>query len=162
MGLSKKDLQILHRGGLLHDIGKIGTPPAILDKPSRLTPEETATMQDHVNIGLRILEPIPGFAEALPIISQHHEWFNGAGYPKKLAGDEISLYARIFAVADVYDAMTSDRPYRSGLPKSEAIGIIKQKSGTQLDPEVVKNFLELQEISNATPDEKLVSSEVSR
>lgn len=148
MGLPPKDLQILHRGGLLHDIGKIGTPPAILDKPSVLTPDETATMQNHVSIGLRILEPIPGLTEALPIVAQHHEWYDGSGYPNKLAGNEINLFARIFALADVYDAMTSDRPYRAGLPKIKAIEVIKQKSGTHLDPHVVHNFLELKEISD--------------
>lgn len=162
MGLSRKDLQILHRGGLLHDIGKIGTPHVILDKPAGLTPEETATMQDHVSIGVRILEPIPGFADALPIVSQHHEWFNGTGYPKKLVGNEISLYARIFAVADVYDAMTSERPYRAGLPKAKAVEVIKQKSGTQFDPEVVYSFLELMETSDIGTEQEPVSTGASK
>ena len=154
MGLTRKEQQILHRGGLLHDIGKIGTPPVILDKPAELTPEETATMQNHVNIGLRILEPLPGFSEALPIVSQHHEWFNGKGYPNKLSGNEISLYARIFAVADVYDAVTSNRPYRAGLPKAKAIEVIRQKSGTQFDPAVVKSFLELMESEADVPQQE--------
>ncbi|MBZ5570323.1 MAG: HD domain-containing protein [Acidobacteriia bacterium] len=143
MGLSPKDLQIMHRGGLLHDIGKIGTPPTILDKPGKLDPEETRAMQDHVRIGARILEPIPSFREALPIVLQHHEWFDGSGYPEGIAGENISLYARIFAVADCYDAMTSDRPYRKGLPEEEVREIITRQSGTHFDPKVVEVFTQL-------------------
>jgi putative nucleotidyltransferase with HDIG domain len=154
MGLSAKDLQIMHRGGLLHDIGKIGTPPAILDKPGKLEPGETQIMQDHVRIGIRILEPIAGFKEALPIVSQHHERFDGKGYPEGLAGDNISLHARIFAVADCYDAMTSDRPYRSGLPKEKTLEIMKQGSGTQFDPKIVEVFIRLCAEDEAQPQEQ--------
>ena len=93
MGLSGKDLKSMQRGGLLHDIGKIGTPPAVLDKPGKLDPDEITVMQDHVRAGLRILEPIPGLADALSIVAQHHEWFNGRGYPAGLAGDQ-SAYMR--------------------------------------------------------------------
>jgi putative nucleotidyltransferase with HDIG domain len=143
IGLSPKDLKIIHRGGLLHDIGKIGTPPAILDKPGKLEPEEMRIMQEHVRIGLRILEPIAGFREALPIVSQHHERFDGLGYPEGLAGENISLHARIFAVADCYDAVTSDRPYRKGLPVEKALEMIKQGAGTQFDPKIVKVFIHL-------------------
>ena len=143
MGLSNKDLRIMHMGGLLHDIGKIGTPPVILDKPDKLTADEMRVMRDHVRTGVRILEPIPGFHEALPIVSQHHEWFNGMGYPQGLAGDEISLYARIFAVADCYDALTSDRPYRKGLPVATTLDMIRQKSGVQFDPAVIQVFTEM-------------------
>jgi len=141
MALSPKELQIMHRGGLLHDIGKIGTPPAILDKPGKLDPEEMRIMQDHVRVGLRILEPIPGFSEALPIVAQHHESFDGSGYPLGLAGENISLYARIFSVADCYDAMISDRPYRKGLPKEQALEIMRRNSGTQFDPKVIETFV---------------------
>jgi putative nucleotidyltransferase with HDIG domain len=145
MGLTAQDLKIMHRGGLLHDIGKIGTPHAILDKAGKLTTEEMHTMREHVEVGLRILEPIPGLGESLPIVAEHHEWFDGSGYPRGLAGEQISLYARIFAVADSYDAMTSDRPYRKGLPASEAVGMIRAKAGTQFDPAVVEAFLEIPE-----------------
>ncbi|MFY9559835.1 MAG: HD domain-containing phosphohydrolase [Terriglobales bacterium] len=134
IGLPAGDLQIMHRGGLLHDIGKIGTPPAILDKPGKLEPEEMQIMRDHVKIGVRILEPIPCLREAMPIVAQHHEWFNGSGYPAGLAGENISLHARIFAVADCYDAIVSARPYRKGLPTQRALEILKQNSGTQFDP----------------------------
>ena len=143
MGLPPKSLAIMHRGGLLHDIGKIGTPAAILDKPGRLEPEEMQTMRDHVKIGVRILEPIPCFREALPIVAQHHEWLDGSGYPAGLAGDNISLHARILAVADCYDAMVSDRPYRKGLPQLQALEILRQRSGTQFDPTVIEVFMRL-------------------
>ena len=143
MGLPQKSLEIIHRGGLLHDIGKIGTPPSILDKPSNLDPEEMQIMQDHVKIGLRILEPIPCFRDALPMVAQHHEWFDGSGYPAGLAGGDISLHARILAVADCYDAMVSDRPYRKGLSRPDALQILEQRSGTQFDPMVIEVFARL-------------------
>jgi len=91
-----------------------------------------------VNIGVRILEPIPCLREALPIVAQHHEWFDGSGYPAGLAGENISLHARIFAIADCYDAIVSDRPYRKGLPTRQALEIVKQNSGTQFDPMLVE------------------------
>jgi putative nucleotidyltransferase with HDIG domain len=149
MGLSSSELRIMKIGGLLHDIGKIGTPPTILDKPGKLTSEETRVMQDHVITGMRILEPIPGFREALPIVAQHHEWFNGKGYPEGLSGKEISLHARIFAVADCYDAVTSDRPYRKGLPKEQVLAILQEKSGSQFDPDVIDLFVRMMTVDRA-------------
>jgi putative nucleotidyltransferase with HDIG domain len=143
MGLPANSLGIIHRGGLLHDIGKIGTPPDVLDKPGRLEPEEMQIMRDHVKIGVRILEPIPCFREALPMVAQHHEWFDGSGYPAGLAGENISLHARILAVADCYEAIVSDRPYRKGLPKRQALEILIQRSGTQFDPMVIEVFTRL-------------------
>ncbi|MFI5339965.1 MAG: HD domain-containing phosphohydrolase [Candidatus Methylomirabilales bacterium] len=143
LGLRQKDLDVLHRGGLLHDIGKIGIPPEILDKPGRLGAEEVHAMRRHVLIGARILEPITAYAEVIPIVLQHHEWFDGNGYPNGLAGETISLGARIFAVADTYDALTSDRPYRRGLDRKRAIGIIEEGAGRQFDPKVVQAFLTL-------------------
>ena len=140
MGFSAEELKIMHRGGLLHDIGKIGIPQNILDKQERLEPEEMNIMRGHVKIGVRILEPIAGFSDALPIVAQHHEWFNGAGYPEGLAGEQISLHARIFAVADVYDAVTSERPYRKGQPPKKALEVVQSGSGTQFDPRVVEVF----------------------
>ncbi len=145
MGLPARDLQIVHRGGLLHDIGKIGTPPTILDKPGKLEPEQMKVMQDHVKVGVRILEPVPCFREILPIVAQHHEWFDGGGYPAGLAGEDISLLARILAVADSYDAITSDRPYRKGMPKQQALEILENKAGTQFDPMVIEVFRLLQD-----------------
>jgi putative nucleotidyltransferase with HDIG domain len=140
MGLSPKELDIIRRGGLLHDIGKIGTPAEILDKPGRLTDGELKEMREHVNIGARILEPIPGLADSMPIVVQHHEWINGGGYPKGLAGEEVSFHARIFAVADCYDALGSDRPYRAGLPIKKIMQILQEGSGKQFDPNVLEVF----------------------
>jgi len=143
MGLPPKELDIIRRGGLLHDIGKIGTPVSILDKPARLTDEEMKIMREHVAIGARILDPIPGLAESMPIVLQHHEWVNGSGYPNGLAGDEISLHARIFAVADCFDALVSERPYRAGMPLERAMQIIQEGVGKQFDPNVFKVFQEI-------------------
>ena len=143
MGLSAKELDVLHRGGLLHDIGKIGIPVIVLDKPERLTDAEVLLMREHPRKGARILEPIAAYREVVPIVLQHHEWYDGTGYPDRLAGEDISLGGRIFAVADVYDALSSDRPYRAGLGPAEAIERIKQGSGRQFDPKVVEAFLEV-------------------
>jgi putative nucleotidyltransferase with HDIG domain len=144
MGLSGKEIDILHVGGLLHDIGKIGVPGAVLDKPGALTPEERRQIQEHVLIGARILKPLPGFEECLPIVLEHHEWFNGKGYPYGIAGEQISLHGRIFAVADVFDALISDRPYRSGMPLERVLGIIREGSGVQFDPNIVDAFFHIQ------------------
>lgn len=143
MGLAPHDLDDLHRGGLLHDIGKIGIPVSILDKPGRLDDTEFQLIRGHSGMGARILEPIAAYAHAIPIVLQHHERFDGKGYPNGVAGTEISLGARILAVADVYDALVSDRPYRSGMEKERVVQIIKEEAGKQFDPDVVKAFLEL-------------------
>jgi putative nucleotidyltransferase with HDIG domain len=164
MGLSSEDLKTMERGGLLHDVGKIGTPREVLDKPGKLDDNEMEIMREHVNIGMRILEPIPGLSQAIPIVAQHHERFDGKGYPNGLKGEQISLLARIFAIADSFDAMTSDRPYRSGVPTDEAVSIIASQSGGQFDPQVVAAFLELFGNKNlemdADVEEKLVEPAV--
>jgi HD-GYP domain-containing protein (c-di-GMP phosphodiesterase class II) len=143
MKLPQRDLNILHRGGLLHDIGKLGIPKGILDKPGKLTALELSQMQEHVLIGHRILAPLPGFADCMPVVLQHHEWINGAGYPHGLKGDEISIHARIFAIADCYDALISDRPYRAGMPLSRVLEILQQGVGKQFDPKVMEAFLRI-------------------
>jgi putative nucleotidyltransferase with HDIG domain len=140
MGLPARELLILHRGGLLHDVGKIGTPHGVLEKPGKLDAEELKIMRDHVRMGVRILDPIPSFKEELLIVAQHHEWFDGSGYPAGLAGENISLFARIFAVADCFDALISDRPYRKGMPRSKALELIRKESGTHFDPKVIEAF----------------------
>jgi putative nucleotidyltransferase with HDIG domain len=141
MILSKEELDTLHRGGLLHDIGKIGIPPQILDKSGELSAEESRLMREHVRMGARILEPIAAFADVIPIVLQHHEWFDGTGYPDGLVGSDIHLAARIFAVADCFDSLNSDRPYRSSLGREQATAYIVKGSGGQFDPKVVKAFL---------------------
>jgi len=141
--LSREEYSDLRKGGLLHDVGKIGVPQYILDKKSALTDEETRIMRGHVDIGLRILEPIDAFAGALQIVAEHHERWDGSGYPKGLSARDISLGARIFAVADCYDSLNSDRPYRPSLGRLETISYIRKNSGKLFDPAVVEAFLKV-------------------
>jgi putative nucleotidyltransferase with HDIG domain len=140
MGLPEQDLDLLHRGGLLHDIGKIGVPGHILDKPGNLTREESAIISEHPEKGSRILEPIPAFQEVIPIVAQHHERFDGKGYPRGLSGEAISLGARILAVADVYDALAADRPYRPAFPMDLVHDYIEKSAGRHFDPAVIQAF----------------------
>ena len=139
--LAPDEIDILHRGGLLHDVGKIGVLAAILDKPGKLTDEEYEVMKQHPAIGANILQPIAAYADVIPIVRQHHERWDGSGYPDGLAHKQIHFFARIFAVADVYDAMVSDRPYRAGFPVENVIQTIVESSGSHFDPEVVDAFL---------------------
>ncbi|UCE41501.1 MAG: HD domain-containing protein [Candidatus Aminicenantes bacterium] len=141
MGFSKEDMDILQRGGLLHDIGKLGIPNKILDKPGKLTEEEKQIIQKHPSLGARILEPISAYTDTMHIVLQHHENYDGTGYPDGLAGEEISIYSRILAIADRFEAMTAGRPYRKGLPPGEAAKFIQKYSGTQFDPALVDAFL---------------------
>jgi len=143
LGLSPKELEVLRRGGLLHDIGKIGVPASILDKSGKLTDIEDQFIREHVRWGVHILEPIAAFAEIMPTVLHHHEQFDGTGYPAGLAGEAISLSARILAVADAFDALTSHRPYRPAENQEQAIESIKQEAGKQFDPQVVQAFLEV-------------------
>jgi len=131
----------LHRAGLLHDIGKLGIPVDILDKLGTLSEKEYETIKTHPQIGARILEPIEEYAAIIPIILQHHERFDGKGYPSGLSGNAIHFGARILAVADAFDAMKSDRPYRIGMPLERVMGIIQQESGRQFDPVVVEALM---------------------
>ena len=135
------DHPTLRRGALLHDIGKIGVPDHILRKPGPLTDLEWETMRTHPDLGARIIANVPFLTEVAEIIRAHHERWDGGGYPAGLAGEGIPLGARIFAVADSFDAMTSDRPYRRGRPLDEALAEIERCAGTQFDPAVVAAFL---------------------
>jgi putative nucleotidyltransferase with HDIG domain len=141
MGRNESELEVLHRGALLHDIGKLGISVKLLDKPGRLDEEELRQVMTHPTIGGRILQPISAFSDILPIVEQHHEKFDGTGYPRKLAGEEIDINARILAVADTYDAMISDRPYRKGFDHEKAVSLILEESGTQFDPKVLRAFM---------------------
>ncbi len=145
MGASKEELRQILRGSYLHDIGKIGIPDAILLKEGKLTPGEMAVMQNHVRIGYDLVCRIAFLAPAAAIVLTHQERWDGTGYPQGLVGEEIPLGARIFAVADTLDAMTSDRPYRKALPFAAARDEITRYSGRQFDPEVVRIFLSLPE-----------------
>ncbi len=142
MGLGARDLDIIVRAAVLHDVGKIGVPSAVLNKPSRLDQGEFRLIQRHPQVGVEIVREIRAMEGTLAIIRDHHERIDGKGYPRGLRGDEIALGARILAVADTFDAMTSDRPYRKGLPTEVAFEEIERCSGTQFDPEVARVFLE--------------------
>lgn len=143
MGIEGEQLVYMRRGALLHDIGKIAIPDRILLKPDKLTDEEWEIMKKHPEYAYQILSRISYLRPAIDIPYCHHEKFDGTGYPRGLKGEEIPLAARIFAVADVFDALTSDRPYRKAWPKEEAIEYIKSQSGKHFDPRVVEVFLEL-------------------
>lgn len=143
MGWSGKDLEDLARGAYLHDIGKLGIPDGILLKPGPLTPEERSLMQQHVQIGFDIVKDIPFLADTAEIILMHHERFDGGGYPRRLKGEEILAGARIFAIADTLDAITSDRPYRRASSFEGAIETIRRLSGSQFDSRIVDVFLSI-------------------
>ncbi len=138
MGCSGEQLKHIERGAYLHDIGKIGTPDSILLKPAKLDPQERDIMQQHARVGYELVSQIEFLQEAAEIVYSHQERFDGKGYPRGLAGEAIPLGARIFAVADTFDAMTSNRPYRKALPLSAAIEEIRGESGRQFDPRVVE------------------------
>ncbi len=142
MNLNETCVERLRYGALLHDIGKIGVRTGILDKAGRLTDEEFDAIREHPAIGDRILSPIAAFQDIRPVVRHHHERWDGKGYPDGLAGEAICLEARILAVADVYDAIASDRPYRRGMPPDKVMSIIQSEAGRQFDPEVVAAFME--------------------
>jgi len=138
-------VRYIEYAALLHDIGKIGIDEAILLKPGKLTPEEYEVMKRHPAIGHQILAPIKFLGPVAQMVLYHQEWFNGQGYPEALKGEEIPLGARMVAVIDAWDAMTSDRPYRKALGRKIAIGELRKGSGTQFDPNIVEAFLKLEE-----------------
>jgi len=133
----------IRQGALLHDIGKLGIPDAILLKPGSLTPHEEKVMQQHVIYGYNILAPVINERHVLEITLYHHEHWDGTGYPYGLKGDQIPLVARVFAVVDVFDALTSDRPYRTAWSHLQVVEYLKEQSGRYFDPQVVKFFLEI-------------------
>ncbi len=134
------DLLNIYRGALLHDIGKMGIPDKILLKPAQLTEEERETMHRHVTYAYELLSPISFLQPSLDIPYSHHERWDGKGYPQGLSGEQIPLAARIFTVVDVWDALTSDRPYRKAIPASEALAYVHEHAGTEFDSQVVKLF----------------------
>ena len=143
LGLSETDLRTLEVGGLFHDIGKIGIPDSILLKESKLTDDEYSEIKNHPSIGAHILCNASIFQDIIPIVKHHHERFDGKGYPGKLKGEEIPYLARVTAVADTFDAMTSKRTYRNALPLDVVKEEIADCSGTQFDPEIAKVFLDI-------------------
>jgi HD-GYP domain-containing protein (c-di-GMP phosphodiesterase class II) len=161
MNMPPDQLELLRIGTPLHDIGKIGIDDAILRKPDRLTPEEFEHMKLHTVKGAEIIKTIPDLKPVVPIVLNHHERWDGKGYPEGLGGEAISPLARIVALADAFDAMTSDRPYRKGLSAAAAFAEIEKMAGKQFDPAFAAGFLQikdiiLEEMQNQTPPQNVV------
>jgi putative two-component system response regulator len=143
LGLSDREREVLRRGGLLHDIGKISIPDAVLNKPGKLTATEYELVKDHAAAGAHIVEPLRTLRDALPLVRHHHERRDGRGYPDGLAGDAIPRLVRVLAVADVFDSLSHERPYRSALPHPLCLSVLRENAlGGGLDPELVALFSE--------------------
>jgi putative two-component system response regulator len=141
LGMSNLEVDLLRRGAILHDIGKIAIPDAILNKPGALTPEEMDVIRSHPVQGVKMIEPLESVHDTIPLIRWHHERMDGRGYPDKLTGDRIPLLVRVLSVADVYDAVSSDRPYRMGRPLGESLAILREDAARGgLDPALVDQF----------------------
>ena len=161
-GIAEEERKVIGLGALLHDVGKIAVTDNILLKPSELSEDEWEEMRKHPQEGYRLLQRIDFLKPSAEIVYAHHEHYDGTGYPRRLKGKQIPLGARLFTVADVYDAVTSERPYHAPMSYNEAIGVIRGKSGTHFDPAVVEIFenippVDLEEIRKqyADPDEAL-------
>ncbi|MDP2809060.1 MAG: response regulator [Rhodocyclaceae bacterium] len=142
LGLGYDDLEALRRGGVLHDIGKVAIPDAVLLKQGKLNEEEWAVMRQHPTIGAYLCSALRTMRRTVDIIRYHHEKWNGSGYPAGLAGTEIPLLARVFQVVDVYDALSSERPYKAALPREEVIRVLREETGQGYwDPDVISAFL---------------------
>ena len=159
MGLKENEIKAIYIAGLLHDIGKIGIPDSILLKPGKLSDEEYEIIKFHPLLSYELLKHIDILKDSLPGIKHHHERWDGSGYPEGLKGQEIPLQARILAVADSFDAMTSDRIYRAGIPKTQAIAELRKLAGKHYDPEVVENALYILLNEEPPPPEDFISSE---
>jgi putative nucleotidyltransferase with HDIG domain len=140
LGLDERDRELLETGAKLHDIGKIGVPEEILNKPGRLTDEEFDSIKAHPVIGEQILRPLDFLTEIRPIVRHHHERWDGGGYPDGLGAGDIPPLAALLSIVDAYDALTSDRPYRTGMPAADALAILRDGAGTQWDPDLVRRF----------------------
>jgi putative two-component system response regulator len=148
LSLSSREIEVIRKGGLLHDIGKIGVKEDILLKPGRLTDEEMEHVRSHPKRGHEICQPLKSLEESLTCIRSHHERYDGGGYPDRLKGDKIPLCGMILAVADTYDAMTTDRPYRKALSKETAVKILEDEINSgQWNPDIVRVFLQILKIS---------------
>ncbi len=151
LGYSQEELQVLRHGGILHDIGKIAVREEVLNKPGRLTAEEYDHIKIHPSVGYNILKQIGELEPILPIVLSHHERIDGQGYPHSLPGGEIPKNARITAIADTFDALTSNRPYRDGMPMEKAIAVLESVKGTQLDAEFVDIFIQKVRVRGVLP-----------
>jgi len=159
LGLDHDSLVALYRGGYLHDVGKVGIPDAILLKPGKLTSEEWVTMRSHTTRGEEICCHVKALIPVLPIIRNHHERWDGMGYPDGLRANQIPLLARIMQVADIYDALTNPRPYRQACTPAEALDIIRDETARGWrDPEVVQVFISLYNDALAQPADDMLTS----
>ena len=149
LGLKEKQIDLVRKSALLHDIGKLGISKDILTKPGKLTRDEYEVIKEHAALGAGLVKNSPSLRALVPIILHHHEYHNGQGYPDKLAGNQISIEARIIAVADAIEAMLSDRPYRTGLKRDQVIEELRKYSGSQFDPLVVKVAVKMLEAAVA-------------
>ena len=147
LNISEDEITHIRRGALLHDIGKIGIPDSILHKPDTLTEEEWGIMRKHPQFAHDMLSPIEYLRPALAIPYSHHEKWDGTGYPRNITGEEIPMSARLFAIADVWDALTSNRPYRDAWTAEQALAYIREQSGKHFDPQVVDLFFQVIEES---------------
>jgi HD-GYP domain-containing protein (c-di-GMP phosphodiesterase class II) len=141
--LEEAGIRTLTFSAILHDIGKIAVPEIILDKPARLSPEEYEVVKQHPSVGAEIIYDIPSYENIVPGILYHHEHWDGGGYPLGLRGQEIPLNSRIITIADVFDAITADRPYRSGMSRIDAYGFMRDNRGILFDPDLVGEFIDL-------------------
>ncbi|MDX6491732.1 MAG: hypothetical protein QOD43_1977 [Gaiellaceae bacterium] len=143
LGWSEERIASLRVGGPLHDIGKLAVSDEVLCKEGRLDDDELAQIREHPKIGAKLLLRVTSLREAIPYVLYHHERWDGTGYPSGKAGEEIPVEARVLAIADAFDAMTSDRPYRSALSREEALAEVERCAGTQFDPKIARVFLEV-------------------
>jgi len=160
LGLDSEDMNTLHRGGLLHDVGKIGVPAEVLDFDGPLDDEMLAIIQEHPAAGARILEPVRAFQPLLPIVLYHHERWDGQGYPEGLSGLAIPPLARLLGVADVFDAMSSHRPYRPALSMEAVRNHIVRSAGEHHDPEMVQALVRVMD-GGWTPSDSTMSGEAN-
>jgi diguanylate cyclase (GGDEF)-like protein/putative nucleotidyltransferase with HDIG domain len=140
-GFGETEIEVVRNAGLLHDIGKVGIPETVLSKPGFLTDDEYEMMKGHVVQSINIIKHIPNLIDTVPVVISHHERFDGKGYPRGIKGESIPVLGRVICIADAFDAMTTDRPYRKGLSLEQAVYELKKNSGTQFDPNVVKIFI---------------------
>jgi energy-coupling factor transport system substrate-specific component len=143
MNMTENNIEMLRKSALLHDIGKIGIPDAVLHKETKLTEDEFAVIKSHPEIGATILKSIKSFKDFVPSVYHHHERYDGKGYPHGIKGGKIPLHARIIAVADSFDAMTSNRPYRKAFPLEAALSELEKNRGIQFDPGITDAFIKI-------------------
>lgn len=160
--MDKSHIEIIKEAGLLHDIGKIGIPETILTKTGRLTNEEFEVVKQHVEMSITIIKHLPSMNHVIPAVIGHHERWDGKGYPRGLKGENIPLAARCLAITDAFDAMTSNRPYRSSLSINAALNEIEKNMGTQFDPLIANIFIKLVrdgsiQVDQEVPPVKIVS-----